>query len=86
MELTSGEQQEKESKGRKIIIASIIFMILLIIIVVAAILVLKQAENVKEKLTVNGKQVNIGNGFILTDEESRNALFTNPIYSKFSRI
>ncbi|MBR6033340.1 MAG: WG repeat-containing protein [Clostridia bacterium] len=70
MELTSGEQQEKESKGRKIVIACIIIAILLIIVVVVAILVLKQAENAKQKLVVNGKQINISTGYILSDQDN----------------
>ena len=68
MELRSEEKQEKENKGRKIIVISIVILIALIIITGVAIVILKQAENKKMKLSVDGKYVAISSNLIVEDE------------------
>ena len=70
MELMSGEQQEKEHKGKKIVIISFIITMIFIVLIVVAILVLKQAENNRLKLIVDGKRSLMSNDFIITDPES----------------
>lgn len=70
MELRSEEKQEKENKGKKIIIISIIILIALIILVAVALVILKNEENKKMKLIVDGKAKNLPNNFILTDSDS----------------
>ena len=70
MELRSEEEQEKKNKGKKIVLASLIILVVLTIITGVAILVLKQAENEKMKLSVNGKKASFTSDFILTDSNT----------------
>ena len=76
MELLNEEEQAKEGKGRKIIIGSIIGMIILIILLAILILILKQAENDRTKLNVDGKTVSIGNDFMISDQATGNSYFS----------
>ena len=67
MELRSEEEQEKENKGRKIIIIAIILLIAISVLIGVVIVLLKQAENQKIKLSVDGKSKSIPANFILED-------------------
>lgn len=76
MELMSGEEKERENKGKKLVIGALIVTIVLIILVVVAILILQQAENNKLKLMVNGKSKTFTEDFMITDEKTGTNYFS----------
>lgn len=70
MNLMDGEEQEKQNNGKKIVIGALIVTLVLIVLVIVAILVLKQTENSKLKLIVDGKSKTLPENLMITDSNT----------------
>lgn len=69
MELRNEEEQEKKTNGKKAVFIALVTTVILAIIVSILILVLKQVENNKLKLIVDGKTKTVSEQLILADSE-----------------
>lgn len=70
MELLNGEEEQKQNNGKKIVIGALIISVILIVLVTIAIVILKQSEDNKLKLIVDGKSKTLSENFMITDSNT----------------